>query len=461
MKRVWKKLIDLSNWYDTDRLERQLKDYIDVTSKLIWQRQAIFLSITLLTAYYFDPAKAWACYGGVLFTEVLDQLLVPRVRKWKDRSTAKARYFLLQIGFNTVLSASMIGLFVVMIALQQPTGGHFMPLFVLFAAGLFAAMNNHQLLPILILRLTIYGGTFLFISMLDVFRYFPPLTSHVWLEFFTTVFVLYFIVDVSIQFLLLYRQNMRRLEELKIEHQRTKAAYEVKSQFLSTVSHELRTPLTSIKGSLDLVTTGALGPVPEKMKPVLEIAGKNSKRLANLINDLLDLQKIEAGEMSFKFEPLSVRKLLEEAADASRGYADSLRVNLTTRLPEDEIFIRGDETRMMQVMANLISNAVKFSKEGGVVEIYADKQASKARISVKDNGIGIPENAKEQVFGQFSQVDSSDCRKVGGTGLGMNISRRIVERHKGTIDYESVVGKGSTFFIEMGLADKPAGGLIA
>jgi len=446
---------EATRWVRVDRLERQLKDYVEISLKLIWQRQAIFLSATLLAAFYFDPSLALACYSGVVFTEVLDLILARRMSKWHDHSPKTAKRFLFFVVLNTFLSACAISMFVIVIALQQHSGGHFTPLFFLFAAALFAAMNNHQMIGVLAVRLGLYLVAFLFIALMDIWRLAPPLSSPAWLEFFTTVFVAYFIIDFSIVFLRLYKAGLRQLEKLKREHQRTKIAYEAKSQFLSTISHELRTPLTSIKGSLDLVNSQALGPVPEKIQPVLGIAAKNSKRLATLIDDLLDLQKIEAGEMEFNFRTMDLNKLALDAKDASQGYASTLRSAIVTELPDGEVLIMGDESRLMQVMANLISNALKFSDEGGTVVVQVAKLGDRGRISVLDRGVGIPENSKEKVFGQFSQVDASDKRKVGGTGLGMNITRRIVQEHGGDIDYVSEVGLGTTFFVEFDL--KPEG----
>ena len=443
-----KKNSDDSAWFKLERLERQLKDYVGITKKLMWQRQAIFLAATLLSVFYFNPIAAIICYAVVLFTDVFDLSLERRVSSWTDHDPRRARSFLIWILVNTVLSASAICAFVLVIALQQETGGHFTPLFFLFAAGVFAAMNNHQLLPALVLRLAIYFVGFFAIAFLDIWRYSPPLNSQAWLHFFTVLFVVYFIVDCSFAFLRMYRQGLRQLEELQEEHQRTKAAYEVKSKFISTVSHELRTPLTSIKGSLDLINSGALGDIPENMRPMVEIAGKNSARLADLINDLLDLQKIEAGEMMYRFEPLSVSQLIVDAVEANQGYADSLEIDLMMTLPDPDVFIQGDEARLMQVMANVISNGLKFSETGGVVRVFGEIVGKKVRICVKDNGIGIPEGAKDKVFGKFTQIDNSDQRRKGGTGLGMNITKQIVERHNGEIDYVSRLGHGTTFFIE-------------
>ena len=436
------------DWLRPDRLERQIKDYMDATTSLLWQRQAIFLSATLLTAFYFDPKISFLSYMGVLFAETLDLILARRIRLW-DGNPKQSLAYLKAILFNTVVSSTAICLFIIMVARQQHEGGHFTPLFFLFAAALFAAMNNHQVLPALAVRLIIYAGTFVYIALMDILRTYPPIDSSPWLEFFTILFVMYFIIDISIQFLKMYRAGVRQLEELRREHERTLAALTVKSQFLSTVSHELRTPLTSIKGSLDLVNKGTLGAIPPTLAPVLEIAGKNSVRLANLIDDLLDLQKFEAGEMVFNFEPLNVRRLLQEAIEANSGFARSLGIDVKLLPTNEQLTIHGDRSRLMQVLANLLSNAVKFSNEGGHVDLRARADGSDVVISIIDYGVGIPPNSEERVFGQFTQIDSSDQRRVGGTGLGMNISQQIVERHKGTLEYASTLSEGTTFFLTL------------
>ena len=444
-------------WLKHELLERQLKDYIGGVSRLIWQRQSIFFAATTLTAFYFDPAKSFACYAAVLFTEMLDLILARRINQWTDGDPDKARKFALWVMVNTILSAAAISLFVIMIALQQGVGGHFTPLFFLFAAALFAAMNNHQFLPALVLRLIIYSGAFFFIAFLDIWRVAPPITSVLWLHFFTVVFVLYFIIDCSFMFLQLYRNRLRQLEELKREHERTMAAYEIKSQFVSVVSHELRTPLTSVKGSLDLLRSGAVGEMPDSVAALVDLASKNATRLSNLINDILDFQKIEAGEMTYSFDTVDVEVLIKEAVESNKGYADSHGVTLRAALPaEGKAKVLGDESRLMQVMANIISNAIKFSHEGDEVIVGYRIEEGRVWIFVEDHGEGIPPGSKNKVFERFSQVDSSDQRKVGGTGLGMSISKQIIEQHNGEIDYESEVGVGTTFYVTLDLIDSDA-----
>ncbi|KPQ15434.1 MAG: two-component system, OmpR family, sensor histidine kinase KdpD [Rhodobacteraceae bacterium HLUCCO18] len=437
-----------SEWFNPEGREQRIKDYMVLTNQLIWKRQASFFAVAVLAALYYDPVWALTCYVIVSFAEILDQRLGRQSEAWDGKDTVLGRKILKRIAFNTAFSATAISLFIVSIAVQQTTGGHFTPLFFLFSAALFAAMYNSQMIAILALRLSIYGIAFIFIAFLDVIRFRPPLNSHIWLEFFTITLVLYFVADTSLKFYLGYQERLGQMKLLKEENERTKAALEVKSQFLSTVSHELRTPLTSIKASLDLANNGALGDVPEHLKPVMAIAGKNAKRLANLIDDLLDLQKIESGEMAFRFEPVNVNELVAEAVEATSGFASKLRIHVTTVPCAADGRIMGDRSRLMQVMQNLLSNAMKFSSEGSEVEVRVETFGSRIRISVEDQGVGIPKDAKDRVFGKFTQVDSSDNRKVGGTGLGLNISKQIVERHKATIDYVSELGSGSTFFLE-------------
>ncbi len=448
MTQVEKSFRNASPWDSVSHLEQRLKDYVAIGRKLIWQRQAIFLAATVLAAVYFNPFSAILCYVGVLTTEVMDIILNRRIAHWTDHSERKARQFLFWVIANTMLSAGAICLFVIKTALQQPSGGHFTPLFFLFAASLFAAMNNHQLIPVLILRLIVYAATFLYLSLMDILPAPPAITAQPWLEFFTTIFVLYFILDCSFVFLKLYRRNLKQMDDLRVEHEKTLQAYEVKSKFLATVSHELRTPLTSIKASIDLINMGIVGSLPEKMVPVLQNAGKNSKRLADLINDLLDIQKIEAGEMVYRFSAINARDLVLESLEANRGLADQLDIGLESSFPQTDAYLEGDESRLMQVMANLLSNALKFSQKGSKVTVSVHCDSGRVRISVRDNGVGIAAEMRHLVFGKFTQIDNSDQRQVGGTGLGMHISKQIVERHGGIIDFTGEIGHGTTFFVE-------------
>jgi PAS domain S-box-containing protein len=225
----------------------------------------------------------------------------------------------------------------------------------------------------------------------------------------------------------------------------------IKSEFISTVSHELRTPLTSIKGSLGLIRSGTTGELPEKLRSMLEIAYRNSERLVLLINDILDIEKIEAGKMDFQMKPVEVNSLIEEAIEANKGYAEEHNVSFVAKGLLDQALIMGDRDRLMQVMSNLMSNAAKFSSDGAKVDISVTRDRGDVQISVQDQGPGIPENFRASIFDKFSQADSSDTRRVGGTGLGLSITKAILETHKGSLDFVSEtnanIGTGTTFFV--------------
>ncbi|MDH5654748.1 MAG: PAS domain S-box protein [Spirochaetia bacterium] len=223
----------------------------------------------------------------------------------------------------------------------------------------------------------------------------------------------------------------------------------MKNEFISTVSHELRTPLTSIRGSLGLISGGAVGELPQKAVDLLHIANNNTERLLLLINDILDIQKIESGQMAFKFNNISLIPFLEQALKDNAGFADQHRVKFVLVKKIDEAKIYGDRDRLMQVMANLLSNAAKFSPEGETIEVSIARHGSQLiRISVTDHGPGIPKDFQDKVFEKFTQSDSSDTKKKGGTGLGLSIAKIIMEKHGGLIDFVSHEGVGTTFFIE-------------
>lgn len=247
--------------------------------------------------------------------------------------------------------------------------------------------------------------------------------------------------------------SARRLERALVDAQDASRA---KSEFLSTVSHELRTPVTSIKGSLDLIASGALGTPTEKIARLTTVAKENSDRLAALIEDLLEIQKLETGRLDNHFEPIKVRQAVERAIKLTAPLAGNFQVKIKASDTGNDLYVRADQTRLEQVITNILSNAIKFSHEGG--EVLVDVQATEAgvRVSVTDHGVGIPSGARDKVFAPFSQIDSSDTRKVGGTGLGLNIAKRIMEAHSGLINYQSKEGTGSTFFIELDRVAAPA-----
>ena len=223
----------------------------------------------------------------------------------------------------------------------------------------------------------------------------------------------------------------------------------LKREFVSTVSHELRTPLTSIRGALGLVVGGAAGPLPAEAKRLLEIALKNSERLALLVNDILDMEKIESGQLEFKMAEFEIAPVLEAAVEGNRSYADAFGVGLAAENGVPGVAVYADADRLTQAVTNLLSNAVKFSPPGGTVRLVTRLRRGLVRLEVVDQGPGIPEEFRSRIFGRFQQADSSDTRQKGGTGLGLAISRLIVEKLGGEIGFESEVDRGSTFWIEL------------
>ena len=234
-----------------------------------------------------------------------------------------------------------------------------------------------------------------------------------------------------------------------------KRADRLKNDFVSTVSHELRTPLTSIQGSLGLIKGGVAGLLPARALSLVEVAHRNGERLVRLINDILDLEKIEAGKMDFTLEVQTISPLIRQALDTNRSYAEKheVRLALTDDLADARAAV--DIDRFAQVMANLLSNAAKISPHDAQVEISLTRHDGWLRVAVRDHGEGIPEGFRGKIFQKFSQVDSGNTRQTGGTGLGLSICKVIVERMGGTIGFKTDTGVGTTFCVALPEVGRP------
>ncbi|MGH8582875.1 MAG: ATP-binding protein [Gammaproteobacteria bacterium] len=224
-------------------------------------------------------------------------------------------------------------------------------------------------------------------------------------------------------------------ERLEVEH--------MKDEFLSIVSHELRTPLTSIRGALGLLATGALGRLNDKGGQMLTIAVKNTERLVRLINDTLDLERMESGRATLDVHTCDAGALIGQARDLLQPLAEKAGVTLVASCPS--LRLRADPDRIVQILTNLLSNAIKFSEPGARVCVSAEASADGLVFRVQDQGRGIPVDKLEVIFERFQQVDASDSRQKGGTGLGLAICRKIVQQHGGRIWVESELGRGSAF----------------
>ncbi len=223
----------------------------------------------------------------------------------------------------------------------------------------------------------------------------------------------------------------------------------IKSEFISTVSHELRTPLTSIIAALGLLDSGRLSDQQDRIKELIAVAHRNSLRLLQLINDLLDLQKLTAGKMNFDLRPFGVGAVMTESLKGMQAFADSRQVLLVMGEVDPGLRVVADEARLIQVLNNLLSNAIKFSSQGGAVEVGAVRHGQRAVLAVRDQGPGIPREFQQRLFDQFTQVDSSTTRAAGGSGLGLSIVKRLVEAMGGTVACDSEPGTGATFFVEL------------
>ncbi len=228
-----------------------------------------------------------------------------------------------------------------------------------------------------------------------------------------------------------------------------KKAERLKNEFVSIVSHELRTPLTSIRGSLSLIVGSMAKDLSPKVLKMVEIAHKNSERLVSLVNDILDIDKIESGKMVFHLKPVELIPLVEQAIESTRAYGDQYGVTFTLTHALEGIQVNADSDRLIQVLTNLLSNAAKFSPRDSEVQITVKRKGTSLLVSVQDFGSGIPEEFRDRIFQKFAQADSSATRQKGGSGLGLNISKAIIERHNGTIGFETKPNVGSTFFFEL------------
>lgn len=258
-------------------------------------------------------------------------------------------------------------------------------------------------------------------------------------------------LDIELGIGLIDQAGQRRYAAIVHDIRERKKTEKIKNEFIATVSHELRTPLTSINGALSLLQGGIFGDIPAKAEEMIQLANKNCQRLTRLVNDILDVEKLEFGNTEFDLTTTSLDELLQESAQQNLGYAKLHNVEIKTSYTTDAVSnvqIKVDRGRFHQIMSNLLSNAIKFSPPGSSVEIDVEL-AEQAKISVRDNGSGIPADFHSQIFERFSQADGGDNKRQGGTGLGLNIVKTLVQRMGGEIDFISSEAQGTTFFFTL------------
>ncbi len=233
-----------------------------------------------------------------------------------------------------------------------------------------------------------------------------------------------------------------------------RSAENIKSEFISLVSHELRTPLTSIHGALGLIAGAMSGDIPPNVAKLVQIAHKNSERLIRLVNDILDIDRIDAGRMHFELRAEALGPLLAHTIEANHGYAEKYGVTFVLD-PGAEAYARVDASRFTQVVANLLSNAAKFSPPGSAVRVGISLDHGRVRVRVTDQGSGIRPDFHDRIFTKFSQSDRAIERNTGGAGLGLYISKQIVEHMGGRIGFDSEPGQGASFWIDLPVAAGP------
>ena len=228
-----------------------------------------------------------------------------------------------------------------------------------------------------------------------------------------------------------------------------KKVEQMKNEFIAVVSHELRTPLTSIIGALEILKTGVVGDLGEEAMMIVNISFQSSQRLVRLINEILDIEKLESEKSDFVLEPFDLPAMVKVVIESNRGFGEKEGVSFAFRNYLEGVRVNGDRDKLMQVLTNLLSNAAKFSPPGSEVEISILRVEGKIRVAVKDRGIGIPEDFHARIFKKFSQVDSTDTRGKRGTGLGLAICKTIMEKHNGSIGFDSKTGRVSTFYFDL------------
>jgi len=232
----------------------------------------------------------------------------------------------------------------------------------------------------------------------------------------------------------------------------------MKTDFISVVSHELRTPLTSIKGYTDLLLSGATGEISELQSEFLGIIQGSTTRLSNLINDILDISRIESGSIQIKHEPIDYRAIVSDTLRLMKAAADEKQISMDASLPETIPPVRGDSDKVLQVLANLVSNAIKYTPEGGWVKVSLEVLGeASVTTCVADSGIGVADEDQPKLFQKFFRADNTSTREAGGTGLGLVIAKTIIELLGGAIWVESEPGRGSRFFFTLPLFLETAG----
>jgi PAS domain S-box-containing protein len=238
------------------------------------------------------------------------------------------------------------------------------------------------------------------------------------------------------------------IRDIRVRKAESARVDRLKNEFVATVSHELRTPLTSIMGALALLRGNTSGPLPEGTSRLVNIAYTNSNRLVRLVNDILDIQRIESGKVQFVRKKVDLRSVLEEAIDSAYGYAASYDVRMRLEASKSACNLHSDRNWLLQIVTNLLSNAIKFSPRGEEVLVTLVRRKGSVSILVRDHGSGVPHDFRSEIFAKFARADTSDSRQKGGTGLGLSIVKQMVSRLGGEVGFGDAPGGGAIFYVD-------------
>ncbi len=406
---------------------KPLRDFAWANKRLAWQRQVTFAAGTVLVAFHQNVSLALFCYSLCLLAEFLELRICQKVLESREAEHCDVAETTERLTISGIFWAAVIVFYICAVALAEGPSIHIGPLFFLLMASLYTAMNNCQLPQVMLARLVVLSLGFLFIPLNDLVIVWPQQTTVLWTQLGTSVFVLFFVAECARKFASHYQAVQTKMADLRVQRDKLAEAFKVQAQFVSIASHELRTPLTSVKASLDLINDERACKTMEDVRRIASIGQRNGARLAALVNDLLDFQKLDSDAMDFHLRRIDLCSLVREAAQVNRMLGESRDIEFDVTLPDGLVHVTGDQDRLMQVLANVMSNAVKFSPDGARIEIAVERNSFHGLISIRDYGIGIPEKKRDLVFAPFAQVDGSDRRAYGGTGLGMSISQRIME----------------------------------
>jgi len=265
-------------------------------------------------------------------------------------------------------------------------------------------------------------------------------------------------IAIALENARLYRALEERAQQLSAAYEEVKALDRMKDEFVQTVSHELRTPLTFIKGYVELLLEGMLGDLTQEQTDALQVMGQRTDNVIHLVNDIISLTRAETMPLAVK--PIDLAEVAAAAVISAKAISDQAGIHLKIDFPETLPLVQGDRQRLNQVFDNLIGNAIKFSPDGGQVQVILSPEDRCVRAEIRDHGIGIPADKLERIWERFYQVDSTATRRFGGTGLGLAISKHLVEALGGAIGVHSIEGKGSTFWFTVPCADEQNGELV-